>query len=215
MIKKKLVQLKERKLTVFVIVFSISITLLLLTGSLIAPQYSEIFRWAGNSHFSSSINKKHELKRNVTVDQIKDDPSSFEIVIAFLDKKDESGNMVARVVTVDFFTEGYVPFIIFIALMIAFPYETKKKIIPFIIGAVIIQVYIIFKLTVISYDNFNYPELQLINLSGIFEFVVYYLSKFYNITGFSTTVIFPVVVFSVVEFKNIIGLIPTVEEASK
>jgi|GEM_PF-6359331 hypothetical protein len=206
-------KLKENYLAYLSVRFTIAAIVLYSAGIVLAPVYMSIYKAAGNFYLSSVVNKKPQLKRNMTIAPLVNEPASFEIITVFKDKTDAAGNSLAKAIKVDFRTEGYIPTVIFLALMFALPLEWRRKLKPLLIGFFLITIYIIIKLNIIAFDNYNNPESAAIELTGFLGSIVYHSNKFLNLTGFSSTIVIPLVVWIVVNIKSLFEFfIPTDNE---
>lgn len=200
-------KLNEYPLYKFLLIFTISLVLFFAFSGIFSPILQNMHQSILNSYFNANINKNYELNRKVYTEKIAGNPNNFEIIIEFLDKLNPNGTVVARTIKIDFRTEGYVPLILLLSLIIATQINIKKKILYLLLSFLIINIYVHFKFLIFAYDNYNSPEMILKDLPAISSFFVYNLNKFYNLTGFSTSIIIPLVIWIIFCLKEIISML--------
>jgi hypothetical protein len=168
---------------------------LYLTAGSIDSKYTNFFIKQGNNYFKSNINQKYELNRFVEINKKSGTETQIHLKTVFQDKTNPDGSLIAKDIYTDLRREALIPTIFLLALIIATPLGLKRKVISLLIGFILIHFYIYFKLYTFAFDNYSYPEFQLIELSPIISSVVYASNFFFEMTGSSTIVIVPIVIW--------------------
>jgi hypothetical protein len=181
----------------FSIVFVITFVILYILSYSIDEGYTQFFIDRGNSHFDTAINKNYELNRYVEIMKKANTATQIHLQTVFQDKKNPNGTLIAKDIYTDIRREALIPTIFLLALVIATPLKLKRKIISIIVAFVLINLYVFFKLYTFAYDNYSYPEFQLIELSALVSPIVYGANFFFEMTGSSTIVIIPVIIWIV------------------
>lgn len=180
-------------LSVFIVFYSLSF--------LFDSFYSKTLTNIGQNYYDKNINSETKYKRNVKLINPQSKPNIAEARITYYDKRDKNGKFIVKTIGTDLRRESLISVILLTSLVFAFPSGFKKNIINYIITLILLYIFIFFKLYVFVYDNYNYPDYSLIELSGIKSFFVYWGTYFFNVTGASTNVIVPVILWFLVNIK--------------
>ena len=181
-------------ITIFISLYFISF--------LIDEHFTIVISNIGNSYFEKAINKNPSLNRNVKIQNTEDRPLDAQVQIIYYDKKDENGNFIVKTIGTDLRREALLGFVFLTALIFSFPFGFKNNIVKFLIGLIILYLFLFFKLYVFVFDNFNYPEYALMQLPPITSFIVYWTTYFFNVVGSNTNVMIPVLIWFSLNIKN-------------
>ncbi len=97
---------------------------------------------------------------------------------------------------------GYLPTILFLALLIATPISIKRKLWAALWGLILVQLFILFKLYIKLLWTFNGREwTEVVQLSGVWERLVSGLDYLF-VQHIGTAVIIPVFIWIIVSFKK-------------
>jgi hypothetical protein len=196
--------IKENALIRFLLVFTFSMIILQCVGPLVSGVsscYKSIFK-----SFSASFNKSNAGSRFINITEDAQNPESVQFEIQFTDRRSQSGEIPVRVIATDFRREAYLPFALLIALFVALPVSMKKKYKKILLGSLIVNIYIFFKVFAFIFDNYNSPELSIAKLPPVVEQAVYLFNGFVNMTGFSTTLVVPIIIWFAISYDEIIEI---------
>lgn len=165
------------------------------------------FTGVTNSWLDSNINNTTGLNRNIKAEKSPDKNYEVNFITYYFDLQDSSGNIPAKTIAVDVRREYYMPFIIFLALMLVTPVPPRKKIIMIAIGTGVMLIYLYLKFYIMIFDNYNTPDYAIMHLTGFKNFFVYHGAQFLALTGSSTVAIIPVVIWLALSVNVIFGYI--------
>lgn len=192
----------KNPITKFAVYFVLSYSFLYAFSFLVDSAAVTLFVKQGNAWFESKINTHFEYNRRVVIKKRENSDTEIHLQMAFQDKRNPNGTIIAKDIYSDLRNEAVMPMIFVLALIIATPLGMRRKLISLAIGFTLILLYIYFKLYVFAYDNYSHPDFTLIELSPLVSGVVYYGNKFLEATGAGTNVIFPVVIWLISSWSD-------------
>lgn len=155
----------------------------------------------GNSYFTENINKKYELKREVKIERANDNPDEIILSTIYYDRKNPEGGFPAKNIRINLNYEGLLPILLVVVLTLSIPINPKRKIISALIGLILMNLYVVFKLYAFAFDNFSEPDYTLVELPYLIGGIVYYYNYFISISGYSFNLVIAVIIFAVSTLK--------------
>jgi hypothetical protein len=189
----------KRSIIAFLVIFSV----LYLFSFVIDSGYSSIITKIGQNYYENNINNDRSVNKNIKLVNPESNPNNVEASITYYGKRDASGNFIVKTIGTDLRRETLISVIFFTALVFSFPFGFKRNLLKFAVGIIILYLLLFFKLYIFIFDNYNYPEYAINELPAITSFFVYWGSYFFNVTGASTNVIFPVMIWMLVNIKQL------------
>lgn len=194
-IKSKLNKISDKPLLNFSIKFIVLFAFLMLITPPFYATYRSIFIELGNSYFQSNINKDLKLKKSVEVVKLKDNKRVFEIKTTYYDRIQADNTYPQKKIGIDIISEGLIPTILLLVLILSTPISFKRILFSLIIGFIIINLYIQFKMFAIAFDNFNSPEYAIMKLTWLISGIVYYYNYLLNVSGYSINFIIVIIIW--------------------
>lgn len=172
------------------------------------------FKNSSQKYLDYFINSDADLNREVRTVIDFENTGNLFYLIRFYDKQDKNGDDILRTVEVNVFNEISLPIILAIAFTLLSPFSRRGLLKQVVLFNLIVWIYVFLKLLIFVYDNYNYPEFILIDLGSVRGGVVYWVNRFYNMTGNTTAIIFPIIIWAAINFKylNLDALINNSEE---
>lgn len=187
-------KLKSKPLLYFVSLFVAMSVIALLITPYLTNTYQDFYLDLGNSYFESNINSEFALQRQVNIVKDEQNENELRILINFYDKKNDDGSFIQKFIAVNILNEVLIPTILVLILILSLPVNYKRKLLSVLIGFVLINLYIFFKLYAIAFDNYNSPEFIIKELPIIINSLVYLYNHFLNITGYSFNLVISIVI---------------------
>ncbi len=140
----------------------------------------------------NSYPAKREIENNVNNKFGSSKQSRFEfnektdelvLYTIYYDKTNPDGTLIQKAITINMFNESFAPLIFLISLFLSTPLPIKQKLYRLLIALFFLEIYIMFKIYAIYFDNYNFPEFELVHFEGIWSLIIYYYIKLLKTFG--------------------------------
>ena len=186
------------------------LTFLILFSSLYAfsfvidGAYTELFSAIGQEYFDKSVNNEPTFFRQINLSVSPDIPNRIIASVIYFDKLTPLGQPEVKQIGIEIRNEALIGVIVFISLIFSFPAGFVSNIKKFLLGIAIIYALVFLKLYVFVFDNYNYPEYAVMELSPIVSFMVYWSSYFFNCIGTQFNIFLSVLLWLLLNIPNIL-----------
>lgn len=195
---KSIFNLKNKPITYFATMFAALVVIALILNSMfLSNLYTDWITERGNIYFKSNINNQFNLKREVSITRTLSNNNEIVISTTFYDHKDNNGNFVVKNITINIVNEALIPILLVLIMILSLPYNWRRKITSSLIGFILINLYVFFKLYCFAYDNYSTPDYTLIKLPFLINKIVYYYNYFIELSGYSVNLVIAVIIFAI------------------
>lgn len=139
-----------------------------------------------NNHFGSSRQSRFEYNDSTDI---------LSLYTVYYNKVNPDGTLIQKAISINMYTESYIPLIFLIALFLAENIALKSKLKRLFIALLILSTYLIFKITAITFDNFSYPEFAIYDFEGFMGNIIFYYNKLIKSTGNSINYIIVAIIW--------------------
>ncbi len=190
--------LKNKPITYFATMFAVlAVIALLLNSMFLSNLYTSWIIERGNNYFKNNINSQYDLQREVNITRSLSNNNEIVIATTFYDHKDNNGNYVIKNININIVNEALIPILLVLIMILSLPYNWRRKLSSSLIGFILINLYVFFKLYCFAYDNYSSPDYTLAKLPFLIDKIVYYYNYFISLSGYSVNLVIAVIIFAV------------------
>lgn len=202
-------ELKERKkfsinpMLSFSIIFIVLNIIFFMPNPAIQYSYTNNFKNIIQNYTKKYINSNKENKKAFLVKIIEEKKNKWILEITFVNwgMMNKEGLCPTNIYKLSVYDFCYVPTMFLISLILASPIRIRRKIFSLIIGLIVIHLFIIFRLLINIFDNYD-PNFDLISMSNFFRDFFHNANNIINKnTNVGATIVIVIIIWLSVTFN--------------
>jgi hypothetical protein len=172
----------EQALKYFGVVFIFSFLALFFLLIPFRPMQYNINSYLAESLVESNVNNKVGSAKQSRFEY---DESRTKLILytIYYDKQNQDGTLIQKAITINLFSESYIPLVFLLALFAATPIRSKELLLRAFIGLCILEIYLMLKVSALCFDNYSFPEFELVKIEGFIGGIVFYYNKLIKSAG--------------------------------
>lgn len=172
----------SKPLAYFIIMFIISFVTLYFTLIIIKDSQIDLNNILSETLVEKYVNKRFGSGKQSRFEVLETE-NQLVLYTIYYDKKNEDGSLTQKHVSINLLNESYIPLIFLLSLFFATPIPLISKIPRTFWGVLVLEIYIMLKFAALFFDNYSYPEFELVKIDGIVGGIVFYYNKLLKSVG--------------------------------
>lgn len=172
----------EQPLKYFGVLFLLSFIVFFFALSPLKPIHYAINSSLAKSLVESNVNKKFGSAKQSRF-EFNESQNKLLLYTIYYDKQNHDGTLIQKAITINLFSESYIPLVFLLALFAATPIRSKELLFRAFIGLCILEIYLLLKVSALCFDNYSFPEFELVKIEGFIGGIVFYYNKLIKSAG--------------------------------